>query len=92
MHGGELLGWSPLLGIEHLTATARTLVPTSALQITGAEIRSLCEDHPRFGFEFMRCAALALGKRLNATRMQLLNLYDVESQENQSRAESEGAS
>lgn len=72
---GELLGWSPLLGQARLTATARTLEPTAALQISGNQILTLCEHNPRFGYEFMRRTALALAKRLSAARIQLLNVY-----------------
>ena len=92
VQGGEILGWSALLGIEQLTATARTLAALRVVRVAGDEIRTLCDEHPRFGFEFMRCAALALGKRLNATRLQLLNLYAVDSQDRHSRSENEGAS
>lgn len=72
---GELLGWSPVLDNEQFTATARTLVPTRTIEMAGGDIRGLCEEFPRLGYEFMRCAALALGRRLSATRLQLLNLY-----------------
>ena len=72
---GELLGWSPLLEQARLTATARTIAPTSALQISANQILTLCEHNPRFGYEFMRRMALALAKRLSAARIQLLNVY-----------------
>ena len=89
---GELLGWSPLLDNEHLTATARTLAPTRTIAIGGQEIIELCKEHPLFGYEFMLCAALALGKRLSATRLQLLNLYGEDLPHNSPDEESEGAS
>ena len=72
---GELLGWSPLLGQLRFTATARTLTSTELLKIHAGQLLTLCEHNPRFGYEFMRCAAQALAKRLNATRMQLLDVY-----------------
>jgi len=72
---GELLGWSPALQQEKLTATARAITDTQTLQISGAQLLVLCEQHPRFGYEFMKRAALALAKRLSATRMQLLDVY-----------------
>jgi CRP-like cAMP-binding protein len=72
---GELLGWSPVLEQARLSATARTLQPTRAVKFSGKQLLALCEHDPRFGFEFMRRAALALAHRLNATRMQLLNVY-----------------
>jgi CRP/FNR family cyclic AMP-dependent transcriptional regulator len=75
---GELLGWSPVLEQEHLTATARTLAPTRVVAVDGRQILALCEHNPRFGYEFMKRAALALARRLSATRLQLLDVYGSE--------------
>lgn len=75
---GELLGCSPVLGQATLTATARTLAPTRAIALQGSEVVNWCERNPRFGYQFMRCTALALAKRLTATRLQLLDLYRTE--------------
>jgi CRP-like cAMP-binding protein len=75
---GELLGWSPVLEQGKLTASARTQAPTLAVKINGQRLLALCDEDPRFGYEFMRRAALALAKRLSATRLQLLNLYGSE--------------
>jgi CRP-like cAMP-binding protein len=75
---GELLGWSTLLGAAQLTATARTLTGTRAIELSGHHILDLCEQFPDFGYQFMRCTARALAKRLTATRLQLLDLYATE--------------
>ena len=75
---GELLGWSPVLGQAQLTATARTLESTRAIALQGNEVVNYCEQNPGFGYEFMRCTALALAKRLTATRLQLLDLYHTD--------------
>jgi CRP/FNR family cyclic AMP-dependent transcriptional regulator len=75
---GELLGWSPVLEHAPLTATARTIVDTTAVQINAGQVLTLCEHNPRFGYEFMRRAAVALAKRLSATRLQLLDVYGTE--------------
>ena len=72
---GDLLGCSPLLGQKQVTATARTLSPTQAIQLKGIEVARRCEQNSRFGFEFMNCTARAMAKRLTATRLQLLDLY-----------------
>lgn len=74
---GELLGWSAVLQQAHLTATARTLDATEAIELDAALVLTMCEHSPRFGYEFMRRSALALAKRLSATRLQLLNVYGV---------------
>ena len=88
VHEGDLLGWSPVLENEKLTATARTLLPTRMIAMDGKEIHAECEKYPRLGHEFMRRTALALGKRLNATRLQLLNLYGDELPESPASTES----
>lgn len=72
---GELLGISPVLEQTQLTATARTTSPTVAIQLNAGQVLTLCEQHPEFGFEFMRRAALAMALRLSATRLQLANVF-----------------
>lgn len=75
---GELLGWSPVLGQDRLTATARALDATTTLAVDGRQLLTVCEQNPRFGYEFMKRAAIALSQRLNATRLQLLDVYGVQ--------------
>lgn len=72
---GELLGWSPALEQERLTATARAETAVSAVKINGRRLLALCDQDPRFGYQFMKRAALALARRLSATRLQVLNVY-----------------
>lgn len=77
---GELLGWSPMLEQERLTATARTLMPTRTVAIDGKQVTAICEGNSRFGYELMKRTALALAKRLDATRLQLIDVYDQQLQ------------
>lgn len=75
---GELLGWSPVLGKMPMTATARALAPTLVAILDAGQVTALCHHDPMFGFIFMRQIALALAQRLNATRLQLLDVYHSE--------------
>jgi len=75
---GELLGWSPALGQPRVTATARALTHVLAVAIDSAGCLELCENEPRLGYELMKRTALAIAKRLDATRLQLLNVYGDE--------------
>jgi CRP-like cAMP-binding protein len=75
---GELLGWSPILNEQAMTATARALTPTKAVSLFAAQVLALCHHNPRFGFLFMQRLAEALAARLNATRLQLLDVYKDE--------------
>ncbi|TWU29749.1 Crp/Fnr family transcriptional regulator [Bythopirellula polymerisocia] len=71
---GDLVGWSSLLGRTRLSDTASTLTPVKALVFDGSELSKFCNDHPSFGFEFMRQAASAMALRLSGTRLQLLEM------------------
>ena len=72
---GELLGWSSVLEQLSYTARARALNTTRVVALNVAQLLTICERDPQFGYELMRRTALALAKRLSATRMQLLNVY-----------------
>jgi len=72
---GDLLGISPVLEQSHSTATARTTSPTEVIQLNASQILTMCEHDPRFGYEFMKRAALAITQRLSATRLQLIDIY-----------------
>lgn len=74
VRGGELLGWSPMLEHQRLTATAVTLTPTKAIVIDGHELVELCKKDPAVGYEFMTRTAQVLAERLHATRVQLLDI------------------
>lgn len=72
---GELLGWSAVLEQTCFTARARALEPTRLIEINVAQLLTMFNHDPQFGYELMHRTALALAKRLSATRMQLLNVY-----------------
>jgi hypothetical protein len=57
-----------------MTAHARVLTPARLVALQAAEVLSLCHRNQRFGFSFMRQMAKALSERLDATRVELLNV------------------
>jgi len=75
---GELLGWSPVLENARFTATARAMTDVRTIRIQGQHLLALCESDHSLGYHFMQRAALALAKRLSATRLQLLNVFGNE--------------
>jgi CRP-like cAMP-binding protein len=77
---GELLGWSPVLGLGVMSATARAITPCYALALNVDEILSWSDKDPKFVLEFMRRVAITLARRLNATRLQLLQACSEPSQ------------
>jgi CRP-like cAMP-binding protein len=72
---GELLGWSSVLDQSCYTARARALEATRLVEINVAQLLTMCSHDPQFGYDLMHRTALALAKRLSATRMQLLNVF-----------------
>ncbi len=72
---GDMVAWSALFGGGRMTTSAVTLQDTQLVAIPAAEVMSLCESDPSFGYNLMRQVALALANRLVATRLQLLDLF-----------------
>lgn len=72
---GELLGWSPALQHGTYTATARASDEVHLIRIDGPQAIAIWTASPQLGYEFMKLVALALAKRINTTRIQLLNVY-----------------
>lgn len=77
---GELLGWSPILGMGVMTASARALQPCRVLALNAARILALADKDPKFVLEFMRRTAVTLARRLSATRLQVLAAYNNDGQ------------
>jgi CRP-like cAMP-binding protein len=75
---GRLLGWTPILSHGMMTATARVVEPCRLVAFNAMQVLEACGQNPKFGMEFMRRTALALARRLSATRLQLLEVYEDE--------------
>lgn len=72
---GDLLGWSTLVPPYTKHFCARAVELTRALAFDGARVRQLCEEHPKLGYELLKRFAAVMGQRLQATRLQVLDLY-----------------
>ena len=75
LHDGELLGWSWLFDPHRWMFDAHALEATSAIEFDGACLRRKCEYDHELGYQLMRCFAAVLIDRLQATRLQLLDVY-----------------
>jgi CRP/FNR family transcriptional regulator, cyclic AMP receptor protein len=75
LQDGEVLGWSWLFPPYKAHFDARALTFVRALSLDGACLRDKCEKDPAFGYDLMKRFAPILIQRLDATRMQLLDLY-----------------
>jgi hypothetical protein len=58
-----------------LVCDARALELVRATAFDGACIRAKCEADPRLGYELLKRFAQIIGQRLQATRLQLLDVY-----------------
>lgn len=72
---GEMLGWSWLLPPYRWQFGARALEPTRALAFDGKCLRSKCEEDHDLGYEVLKRFTHVISERLDATRLQLLDLY-----------------
>lgn len=72
---GELLGWSWLFPPYRWHFDARAIDGTSAVALDGACLRGKCDDDPRLGYLLMQRFAQVSQERLQATRLQLLDVY-----------------
>jgi CRP-like cAMP-binding protein len=70
----DLLGWSWLFPPYRWHFDARTLAPTEVFAVDGACLRQQCDDDPALGYALMKRLAQTIIERLQATRLQLLNI------------------
>lgn len=72
---GELVGLSWLVPPWRWTYDARALETVRAIAIDAACLRGKCEADPALGYEVMKRFTPVLVERLQATRLQMLDLY-----------------
>ncbi len=71
----DVLGWSWLLPPYHWHFNARALELTRAIALDGKCLRTKCESDHDLGYELLKRFAHLIEQRLQATRLQLLDLY-----------------
>jgi CRP/FNR family cyclic AMP-dependent transcriptional regulator len=76
---GEVLGWSWLFPPYYWHFSARAVEPTNAIFFYGTRLRAQCEEDPVFGYELMKRIATIVIKRLQITRVQLIQLQQESS-------------
>jgi CRP/FNR family transcriptional regulator, cyclic AMP receptor protein len=74
---GEILGWSWLLPPFQWKFHARAAEDTRAIALDGKCLRSKCEENHDLGYEILKRFAQIMEQRLEATRLQLLDVYAV---------------
>ena len=72
---GEILGWSWLFPPHRYKFSARTLEPTRAFAIDGQCLRGKAEHDHDLGYDLLNRFAPVVERALEATRLQLINVY-----------------
>jgi CRP-like cAMP-binding protein len=75
LHAGDTLGWSWLFAPYRWQFDARAVEPVGAIAFDAACLRDKCEADHELGYQLMRRFAGSLVSRLQATRLQLLDVY-----------------
>ena len=72
---GEVLGWSWLVAPFRWRFNARVVEAVRAIALDGKCLRGRSEEDHNLGYELMKRAAQIMEQRLQATRLQLLDVY-----------------
>jgi CRP-like cAMP-binding protein len=72
---GDVLGWSWLFPPYRWHLSARAPVATGAVALDGACLRAKCDEDNALGYRLMKRFAHLAQRRLQETRLQLLDLY-----------------
>ena len=74
---GDILGWSWLVPPYAWRFHARALETTMAIALDGKCLRDKCELNHDLGYELLKRFAFVIDRRLEQTRLQLLDVYSV---------------
>jgi CRP-like cAMP-binding protein len=75
LDGDDILGWSWLIPPYLWRFDARIVEATRAIALDGKCLRAKCEEDHDLGYELLKRFAHIVTQRLQATRMQLLDVY-----------------
>jgi CRP/FNR family cyclic AMP-dependent transcriptional regulator len=71
---GEILGWSWLVPPYAYRFSARAETETQAIVFDGLCLRAKCDENHDLGYELMKRLATVFTERIEATRLQLLDI------------------
>lgn len=75
LDAGDILGWSWLVPPYRWHFDARAIEPTRAIALDGECLRRKCDEDHDMGYELLKRFAEIITQRLQATRLQLLDVY-----------------
>jgi CRP/FNR family cyclic AMP-dependent transcriptional regulator len=76
---GDVLGWSWLFAPHRWVMDGRTVEESSLVAFDGTCLRDKCEEDHELGYQLMQRFAANLIDRLQATRLQLIDVYGRDS-------------
>ena len=71
----EVVGWSWIVAPYRWHFDGRALVATRALALQAAGLRAACDSDRTLGYVIMKSVAQVMSLRLQATRLQIMDLY-----------------
>jgi CRP-like cAMP-binding protein len=77
LSAGDELGWSSVLMRYGRHFQARCTCPVLALAVHGPDLLEACKQDTAFGFAIMRRLLEVVAGRLQATRLQLLEIFNI---------------
>jgi CRP/FNR family transcriptional regulator, cyclic AMP receptor protein len=75
LHAGDVVGWSWLFAPYRWQLDGRAIQPCDLVAFDGLCLRGKCEADHELGYQLMSRFAANLVERLQATRLQLLDVY-----------------
>lgn len=72
---GDIIGWSWMIPPYQWRFDARAVELTRVIELDGTCLRNKCEDDPKLGYEIMKRLTNVFEQRINAMRIQLLDLF-----------------
>ncbi len=78
---GDILGWSWLIPPYRYRFSAKAVENTRALALDGKCLREKCEKNSDLGYELLKRLVSVFTERLEATRLQLLDIYSIKVKE-----------
>lgn len=76
---GDVIGWSWMVAPHRWRYSGRAAQMTRAIALDGNCLRGKCDENHELGFQLLKRVSEILAHRLEATRLQLLDLYSVQS-------------
>lgn len=75
IHGGDVLGWSWLIPPHRWAFDARAATDATAVALDAERLRAAADADHHFGYALVKKMFVLVADRLQATRLQLMDLY-----------------